>query len=59
MLKFATAGNVENLKKLIAEFYYCKLEDIELGEDGAILKNGRKMSTKWVVKKGQYIFFKE
>lgn len=59
MLKFATAGNAENLKKLIAEFYCGKPEEIELKEDGSIVKNGREMSTKWMVKRDRWVFYKE
>lgn len=59
MQKYATAGDAENLKKLIAEFYYGKPEEIELKEGGLIIKNGREMSTKWMVKKGRWVFYKE
>lgn len=59
MLKFATAGNAENLKKLIAEFYCSKPEEIELKEDGSIVKNGREISTKWMIKRGRWVFYKE
>ena len=59
MLKFATAGNAENLKKLIAEFYCGKPEEIELKEGSLIVKNSREMSTKWMVKKGRWVFYKE
>lgn len=59
MLKFATAGNAENLKKLIAEFYCCKPEEIEFKEGGLIVKNDREMSTKWMVKRGRWVFYKE
>lgn len=59
MLKFATAGDAENLKKLIAEFYCGKPEEIELKEGGSIVKNDREMSTKWMVKRGRWVFYKE
>lgn len=58
MLKFATASSADNLKKLIAEFYFCNPEEIELKEGGAVVKNGRELSTKWTVKKSRWIFYK-
>lgn len=58
MLKFATANSADNLKKLIAEFYFCTPEEIELEKGGSIVKNGRELSTKWTVKKSRWIFYK-
>lgn len=58
MLKFATANSADNLKKLIAEFYFCEPGEIELKEDGSIVENGRELSTKWTVKKSRWIFYK-
>lgn len=38
MLKFAIASSADNFKKLIAEFYFCEPEEIELKGTDRLLK---------------------
>ena len=55
-IKYATAGTVENIKRLIAEFYYSQPEKITLDNDGAVYNNGRKLSTKVEKIKNRFVF---
>ena len=58
VIKFASAGTVEQIKKLIADFYYSQPEKITIAENGTVYNNGRELST-FVIKQGKrYIFGK-
>lgn len=58
MLKFASAVSCDALRGLVAEFYYCDKSQIAF-ENGAIYKNGQKMSTEYLKKGGRWYFVKK
>lgn len=51
----ATAPNWFDLRRLIAEYYYSNTDDITLS-NGAIYKNGRKLSTEYYQKGKRWHF---
>lgn len=58
MLKFASAASCDALRGLVAEFYYSDKSQIVF-ENGAIYKNGQKMTTEYIKKGGRWYFVKK
>lgn len=58
ILKLATAGDLDALRGLIAEFYYTTPEKITL-DAGAVYNNGKKLNTSFFKKGKRFYFVKE
>lgn len=52
----ASAPNLDELKKLIAEYYFTIPENIKFGDFGTIFKNEKQTNTKYEIKRGRARF---
>lgn len=57
MQKLASAASLEDLKSLIAQFYYAEKENITIDNAGAVYNNARKLSTKAKKINKRFVFY--